>query len=65
MIVQLGIPLIVLAFVLPIIAYFVVKKIRSNNRKKYMEEKFDKEGHYRMEIIEEGQEIKVLIPSSY
>ena len=53
--VQLGVSLIVVGFILPIVAFFVIRKILRDKNKKLKGEVFEKEGHARMEVVREGK----------
>ena len=63
MLTQLGIALIVVGTILPIIMFFIARKIRAHIKKKIKGEKFDKQGHSRMEVLEEGKDIGIPVSS--
>jgi hypothetical protein len=55
---EIVITLIVVGFFIPVIAFFVVRRIRTNRRKLKRGEIFDKEGE-RFEIIEDGKQVRI------
>ena len=60
--VQLGVSLIIVGLVLPVIAFFVIRKILKDKNSKLKGEKFHKEGHSRMEILKEGTVSTISLP---
>lgn len=62
MLTSVGIALIVIGFLLPIIIFFIIRKIRADRRKRIVSEIFDKDGHDRIEIIKDGTDIPISLP---
>lgn len=60
--VQLGVGLIVGGFIIPIIAFFIVRKILQDRRNRIQSEIFSKEGHKNQEIFKDGQKCYINIP---
>lgn len=60
----MGISLIVIGFIIPIVIILIVRKIRANRRKLKRGEKFEKDGHERLEIDKEGITISIKFPFS-
>ncbi len=56
---EVGISLIVVCTIIPVILFFIIRRIRANRLKRLLRgEVFDKEGE-RLEIVEEGVAHKI------
>jgi hypothetical protein len=54
--IEIGVILIVLAFLVPIAIFLIVRKVRANRLNKHLGEVFDKEGHENIMIVEDGDQ---------
>ena len=62
MLIEVVIPLIIVGFLIPIIVIFVIRRVRANKKKLQKGEIIDRDGHYRMEIEDDGKEIPIPRP---